>query len=209
MGKHCYSHKGKWWRKRTGRICAVALVILFICLCIILITWAILQPKKPRFTLQDATIFNFNVSAPNLLSSQMQVTVWSRNPNDKIGILYDELHIYATYHSQQITYYTTIPDTYQGHKDSNVWSPFVYGTNVPIAPYNGPLLSEDQETGSISLTIKMDGRIKWKVGAITTGRYHVHVTCPAYIAFGNKNNNGLFIGTAVKFQLQQKCSVSL
>ncbi|KAG9160424.1 hypothetical protein Leryth_008835 [Lithospermum erythrorhizon] len=206
--KVCDHHKNRQ-RKSLQRCCGAFLIILFICLFIFLLTWAILQPRKPRFILQDATIFNFNVSAPNLLSSQMQVTVFARNPNRRIGIYYDNLDIYATYHSQQITYYTVIPAAYQGHKDNNVWSPFVYGNNVPIAPYNGPALTSDQTSGSVWLTIKIDGRVKWKVGSIITGRYHLHVTCPAYIPFGNKNNNGLFAGTAVKFQLQQKCRVSL
>ncbi|KAG8376820.1 hypothetical protein BUALT_Bualt09G0103600 [Buddleja alternifolia] len=206
--KVCSHHKNKR-RKILRWFCATLIILSFILLVIVLLVWAILQPKKPRFLLQDATIFNLNVSAPNVISATVQVTVNSRNPNKRIGIYYDKMDVYATYHSQQITYYTVIPPVYQGHKEVNVWSPFIYGSNVPVAPYNGIALSQDQSNGAIKLTIKMDGRVKWKVGSFVSGRYHLHVTCPAYIPIGNSKNTGIIIGNAIKYQLSQYCSVSV
>ncbi|KAK6131607.1 hypothetical protein DH2020_034621 [Rehmannia glutinosa] len=206
--KVCSHHKSKR-RKVLRRCCAGLLIFSFIVLLVFLIIWAILQPKKPRFTLQDATIFNLNVSAPNVISTTVQVTINSRNPNSRIGIYYDKLGVYANYHNQQITYYTVIPPVYQGHKDVNVWSPFIYGNNVPVAPYNGIALSQDQSSGGIRMTIKINGRVKWKVGTFVSGRYHIHVTCPVYIPLGNSKNNGIIIGNAVKYQLSQSCSVSV
>ncbi|KAI3523152.1 hypothetical protein L1887_01209 [Cichorium endivia] len=206
--KQC-GHHGDKKRKILKRILIGLGILAVIVLLIFFITWAILQPKKPRFVLQDATIYGFNVSAPILLSSNFQVTVAARNPNSKIGIYYDKLDVYATYHSQQITYFTVIQPVYQGHKDTNIWSPFVYGTNVPVAPYNGAALSQDQSNGAIGLVIKMNGRVRWKVGSFISGRYHLHVTCPAYIPFGNKNSGIAGVVTGVKYQLSQKCSVSV
>ncbi|KAL8217073.1 hypothetical protein R6Q57_023910 [Mikania cordata] len=206
--KHC-SHHGHNKKKIIKRILIGLAILVAILLLIFFITWAILQPKKPQFVLQDATIYGFNVSAPILLSSNFQVTVSARNPNSKIGIYYDQLTIFATYHSQQITYFTVIQPVYQGHKDLNVWSPFVYGTNVPVAPYNGAALSQDQSNGAIGLVIKINGRVRWKVGSFISGRYHLHVTCPAYIPFGNKNSGIAGVVTGVKYQLAEQCSVSV
>ncbi|XP_076952905.1 NDR1/HIN1-like protein 1 [Bidens hawaiensis] len=206
--KDCGHHKDKK-KKIIKRVLIGLGIFTALVLLIFLITWAILQPKKPRFVLQDATIYGFNVSAPVLLSSNFQVTVSARNPNSKIGIYYDKLDVFATYHSQQITYFTIIQPTYQGHKDTNIWSPFVYGTNVPVAPYNGVALSQDQSNGAISLVIKINGRVRWKVGSFISRRYHLHVTCPAYIPFGNKNSGIAGVVTGVKYQLAQKCSVSV
>ncbi|KAL2503129.1 NDR1/HIN1-like 1 [Forsythia ovata] len=208
MAEKCSHHKGKRQRFIRG-CCACFLITVFILLFVILLVWAILQPKKPRFILQDATIFSLNVSAPNIISTTVQVTINSRNPNSKVGVYYDKLSVYASYHSQQITYYTIIPPVYQGHKDTNVWSPFVYGNNVPVAPYNGLALSQDQSNGAIRMIFKIDGRVKWKVGTFVSGRYHLHVTCPAYIPIGNNRNTGIVLGTAVKYQLSQSCKVSV
>ncbi|XP_073157456.1 NDR1/HIN1-like protein 1 [Henckelia pumila] len=207
--KVCSHHKNKR-RKSLLRCCACLLAAIFVVLLVVLLTWAILKPKKPRFTLQDATIFALNVSAPNVISTSVQVTVNSHNPNSRIGIYYDRLYVYATYANQQITFFTVIPPVYQGHKDFNVWSPFVYGSNVPVAPYNGIALSQVQSDGApIEMTIKIDGRLKWKVGSLTTGRYHIHVTCPVGIQLGNSKNSGIVVGNGVKYQISQGCSVSV
>ncbi|KAJ8754586.1 hypothetical protein K2173_010192 [Erythroxylum novogranatense] len=206
--KGCDKH-GHKRRKIFRRIFAGILILAFIVLLVVLLVWAILRPSKPRFILQDATVYTFNLSAPNLLTSNIQVTVSSRNPNDKIGIYYDRLDIYASYRSQQITLRTAIQPTYQGHKEINVWSPFLFGNNVPVAPYNGLALGQDQSTGTVFLMIKIDGRVRFKVGAFTSGRYHLYVQCPAYLTFGNRNT-GIVVGAnAVKYQLVTSCSVSV
>ena len=206
--KECGDHKQKR-QNRIRRLCACLLVFCFLVLLVFLITWAILQPKKPSFVVRDATIYDFKVaSSPDLFTSNFQITVSSRNPNDHIGIYYDKLDVYASYRGQQLTYYTVIPPTYQGHKSMNVWSPFISGTSVPIAPFIGEALNLDQSNGGIQMMIKINGRVRWKVGAFVSGRYHLHVTCPVYIPYGSKNDN--FDGeTSIKVPLLASCTVSV
>lgn len=206
--KDCGKH-GHGRRILFRRIFAAILVLAFIVLVTFLIIWAILRPSKPKFILQDVTVYAFNVSVPNFLTSNFQVTISSRNPNDKIGIYYDRFNIYATYHNQQITLRTALPPTYQGHKEINVWSPFIYGTEVPVAPYNSVLLGQDQNAGTILMTIKIDGRVRFKVGTFISGRYHLYVRCPTSITFGNRNNGFLVGDNPVKYQMVTSCSVSV
>ncbi|KAE8715297.1 vacuolar protein sorting-associated protein 4A-like [Hibiscus syriacus] len=206
--KDCGNH-GKGRQKLLGRIIGCLLVFLVIVLITILIIWAVLRPTKPRFILQDTTVYGFNTSTPNFLTSNFQVTVSSRNPNDRIGIYYDRLVTYATYRNQQITLRTALPPTYQGHKEINVWSPFIYGNMVPIAPDFSAALKTEQAVGSVFMVIKIDGRVRWKVGSFISGRYHLHVRCPAYITFGSRSN-GVSVGeNAIKYQLVTRCSVSV
>ncbi|KAF8064773.1 hypothetical protein N665_1167s0005 [Sinapis alba] len=80
----------------TGLVVTVAVVVFLV--------WAILHPHKPSFVLQDVTVYEFNISQPNLLTSNLQVTLSSHNPNDKIGILYDRLDIYASYRNQEVAF---------------------------------------------------------------------------------------------------------
>lgn len=210
MSKSCPEHGHKKWPKFWYRLFKYGLVIMFILLVIVLITWAILHPHKPRFVLQDTTLYTFNASTnPSLLTSTFQVTISSRNPNDKIGIYYDRLEVYATYRDQQITQRTRIPRSYEGHKDVDVWSPFIYGNSVPIAPYNSAALSQDQANSYIMVMIKIDGRVRWKVGSFISGGYHIFVRCPAYIPFGNQSKGTLVGNNAVKYQLRQRCDVNV
>ncbi|XP_010543826.1 PREDICTED: NDR1/HIN1-like protein 12 [Tarenaya hassleriana] len=208
--KECKSHGGSS-RKIVRRILWSIIGFLFIVLLTILLIWAILQPSKPRFILEDATVFAFNVSGnpPNILTSNFQITISSRNPNDKIGIYYDRLDVYASYRNQQITFRTSIPPTYQGHKEVNIWSPFVYGTDVPVAPYNALGLGEDQERGAMFLMIRADGRVRWKVGTFISGKYHLYVRCPAFIDFADRSAGVIVGDNAVKYTILTSCSVSV
>ncbi|KAK3414294.1 NDR1/HIN1-like protein 1 [Eucalyptus grandis] len=210
MSKCPHHHSGHKWRKIWRRVFKVSLVVLFIILLIVLITWAILHPHKPRFTLQDATVYAFNASAnPSLLTSTFQVTISSRNPNDNIAIYYDRLDCYATYQDQQITLSTGLPPTYEDTNSVNVWSPFLSGVSVPISPYYAAALSQDQNHGYVILTIKLSGRVRWRVGSFTSGGYHIFVNCPAYITFGSKST-GIAVGNnAVKYQLMKACDVNV
>ncbi|CAM8968745.1 unnamed protein product [Rhodiola kirilowii] len=132
MGHDCGKH-GYKPNKLFNRIFSGVLIFLLAFIIIILLVWAILHPTKPQFTMQDATVYAFNVSTnPTLLTSTIQLTITSRNLNDKIGIYYDRLDVYATYGNQQITLPTSLPSDYQGHDEVNVWSPFIFGNLVPL-----------------------------------------------------------------------------
>lgn len=200
-------------RKKLVRLILYAVGgLIIVVLLIIFLFWAITRPSKPSFILQDATLYAFNLSTgpspPNALTTNLQVTITTRNPNDKIGIYYQKADVYASYRNQQISLATLLPATYQGHKDVIVWSPFLYGNSVPVSPFVAESLGQDLNAGMVMVNIKVDGRIKWKVGTWISGRYHLHVNCPAYITFGDKSK-GIASGASVKFQLVQSCSVDV
>ncbi|GAB2300750.1 hypothetical protein Dimus_034787 [Dionaea muscipula] len=206
--KDCDHHrrrKHRWLR----RFFIPFLVVVFLVLLAVLITWAVLQPKKPRFTLQDATVFSLNLTAPNVLSSILQVTVDSHNPNHRIGVYYDRLDVYIVYRDQQITYHTSIPTAFQDTHSTNIWSPFLYGQSVPIAPITGARLTVDESRGTVPLDVKLDGRVKWRVGVFTSGTYRIHVDCPALIKYGNPAAGIAVPNNGVKYQLGFACRVSV
>lgn len=200
---HHHHHRHKLLR----RWCAAILIIFFVILVVVLIVFAVLQPKKPQFTVQDATVFVLNATAPNAVSTTIQVTIAARNPNSRLGIYYDGLAVFATYTDQQITTFTALPPTYQGPGGATVWSPFVYGTNVPVAPFIGLQLQQDSSHGGVRIKFQINGRVRWKVGAVVTGRFLLHVSCPAYIS--SLNSGGIVVNDGVKYQLSTRCSVSV
>ena len=143
--KECEHHEDER-RQLLRLVFAGVLGFIVLILLVIFLVWVILRPTKPRFVLQDATVYSFNISStnslpspasplPNTVSVTIQVTLSSHNPNERIGIYYHKLDVYASYRSQQISLATALPATYQGHKDFTVWSPFLYETSVPVSPY--------------------------------------------------------------------------
>ncbi|XP_008799695.1 NDR1/HIN1-like protein 1 [Phoenix dactylifera] len=195
--------------KLSRLIFAMILGFIILILFIILVIWLVLRPTKPKIYLQDASVSAFNVSSPeNLLSSTLQVTISTRNPNDRIGIYYDRVDVFASYKYQQITLAASVPPFYQGHNDIDVWSPYLYGVDIPVAPYLAEALVQDQSSGFLLLHIKIDGRVRWKVGTWISNHYHLYATCPAFLSFETgKGVDG--DPPAVKFQQISTCSVDV
>lgn len=132
MSESCHRHEHHKWHRFWWRVAKYSSAALLVLLIIALVTGAIIRPRKPQFILQDTTLYASNISSnPSLLTSTLQVTLSSSNPNDRIEIYYDRLDVYATYGDQQITLRTQIPGSYEGQKDVDVWSPFIYGNSVP------------------------------------------------------------------------------
>ena len=107
-----------------------------------------------------------------------QVTIASRNPNDRVGVYYKTLDAFTTYRDEPVTVPVSMPSIYQGHKDVSVWSPVMSGDAVPVAQYVADAMKQDIAAGYVLLHVKVEGRVKWKVGSWVSGGYHLFVTCP-------------------------------
>ncbi|KAK4773607.1 hypothetical protein SAY87_028626 [Trapa incisa] len=213
----CPGHHDEERQALHRRIFTFIIGFLVLILLTIFIVFLILRPSKPSFILQDATVYEFNASSslpvaaaaspdPSFLNSNIQTTVSSRNPNDRIGIYYDQLDAYASYRGQQVTLPVLLPESYQGHKEVIEWSPFLLGRSVPLPPYTGDALAQDLNEGMVLLNVKIDGRVKWKVGTWISGSYHLHVNYPALLML---KTSAAGPGLSMKVQLSQHCTVDV
>ncbi|KAG6481456.1 NDR1/HIN1-like protein 1 [Zingiber officinale] len=212
--RDCGHRDGDCERRRFyRRLFACFLFLIVIVLLIVLIVWLVLRPTRPRFYLQDTSVVQLNLTeGTGLLTSVLQVTISSRNPNDRIGIYYDRLVSYARYQGQQITTSAILPTGYQGHNDVIVWSPYLFGLSVPLAPDLAAALSQDQHAGYVLLSVRIDGRLRWKVGTWISGRYHLHVNCPAFLVLDSSKPYAPDAGSYFyRFQFPQyaRCSVDI
>ncbi|EHA8591511.1 NDR1/HIN1-like protein 1 [Cocos nucifera] len=190
------------WRRHSlfGRLFTCFLCLIILVLFVILVVWLVLRPSKPKFYLQGATVGQFNLSDPNLLSSVIQVTISSCNPNDHISIYYDRLDVYAAYRGQQITAPpTTLLTVYQDHNDVIVWSPYLNGTAILLAPYLATTVVQDESAEVMLIHIKIDGSLRWKVGTWISSHYHIDVNCPALFT----------VDSSKRFQFQNNTSCSV
>lgn len=181
--KHC-ANKGLNIGKFYKKLYWAGFTFLLSVLALILLIWLILHPTKPEFSLKEADIYQLNLSGPHLLNSSIQLTLLSKNPNKKVGIYYDMVQVYASYKGQQITVYTSLPPFYQGHEESNLLTASLAGTGLPVAPSFGYEVGRDQTAGKLVLSLKLNGRLRWKVGTWVSGRYRINVNCVAVMPFG-------------------------
>ncbi|URD84309.1 hypothetical protein MUK42_08460 [Musa troglodytarum] len=192
------------------RLFAAFLLLVIVALLAVLIVWLVLRPTKPKFYLQDASVVQFNLtSGVGLLTSVFQITLSSRNPNDRIGVYYDRIDAYVLYKGQQITAATALPPGYQGHNDVTVWSPYLYGVAVPLAPYLADALSQDENAGYILLYVRVGGRLRWKVGTWISGHYHLQVNCPVFLTIDGRNPHGDGPVPYFHFRQMTSCSVDV
>ncbi|KAI3408651.1 uncharacterized protein J3R85_020161 [Psidium guajava] len=182
-------------------------LLLHICSLVYMVILVAPPPLTPSPHFRINRVFIDNQTY--LLSSTFQLTVSSRNPSgNRRSLLYEGLRVHVSYHDQQVTLATRLPPTYEGRGGVDVWSPFVYGASVPIAPYNALALNQDQSDGFVKMKVKLQGHVRWRPGIFTSGGF-ISVDCPAYITTGSKNI-GVPLGfSAVKYQLMQRCGVSL
>ncbi|KMZ68726.1 harpin-induced like protein 20 [Zostera marina] len=202
--------KGDCERRRClKQVCGCLFLFVFLVLLTILIIFLVLRPTKPKFYLKDATIYDLDLDSSDgfYLNTTIQVTLSSRNPNDRIGIYYDRLDVYAEYKSQQITLPTRVNRAYQGHNDVTVWSPFLYGRNVPVASDLCVTLVQDQTAGLVLIHIKVAGKLRWKVGTWTSNKYHIHVTCPAFMTVDSTSGHNHML--TYRFQQITGCTVDV
>ncbi|CAL1404394.1 unnamed protein product [Linum trigynum] len=158
-------------------------------LCFIFIIYFTLRPSKPQFALQQADVYQLVLLAPtNLLNSSIQLTFLSTNPNQRVGIYYDEFQVYAAYRGQQITADTPIPGFYQGHQETNLLTASLVASGLPVAPSFRYEVGRDQVAGRMVLRLKGRGKLRWKVGSWVSGGYRFNVDCVAVMPFGDSNS---------------------
>lgn len=181
--KHCAKHGINLHKRYKKLFYALSTFLLFI-LTLVILVWLILRPTKPHFYLKETDIYQLNLSGPHLLNSSIQITLISKNPNKRVGVFYDQLQAYASYKGQQITVHASLPPFYQGHEDRNLLTASLLGDSVPVALSFGYEVGRDQLSGKLLLGVKLNGRLRWKVGTWVSGRYAFNVDCVAVMTLG-------------------------
>ncbi|XP_019173409.1 PREDICTED: NDR1/HIN1-like protein 12 [Ipomoea nil] len=115
--------------KKSFNCCGVLLLFFSTLFCISLCVAmsAQISLTQPRFFLRHATLHNFNLTAGNLLTTNISVALTAHIPYKHRGIYYDRLHVYAVYRNQRVTLPAPLTASYQAYKDVAVWSGFLSG----------------------------------------------------------------------------------
>ncbi|XP_022137824.1 NDR1/HIN1-like protein 1 [Momordica charantia] len=182
--KHCADKQGLKIHKRYKKLFLALSAFLCAISLLILLLWLTLHPSKPQFCVNEVVVYQLQLIDLHLLNSSIQLTLSSKNPNQKVGIYYDQLQVHAAYKRQQITLDTSFPPFYQAHQETNLLTAFLAATTLPVAPSFGYEVGRDQTAGRLLLSLRAMGRLRWKVGTWVSGRYRFTVDCVAVMPFG-------------------------
>jgi hypothetical protein len=157
--------------------CTIITIFLLLVGVTALTLWLVYRPHKPQFKLVGAAIYELNTSSPPLISTTMQFTVITRNPNKRVSIYYDKLSVFVSYKDQAITPQVMLPPLYHRRHSTVAVSPVVGGGAVPVSVDVANGLVTDEAYGVVALRLVFLGRIRWKAGAIKTMHYGAYVKC--------------------------------
>ncbi|GLJ14801.1 hypothetical protein SUGI_0240300 [Cryptomeria japonica] len=190
--------------KFRHRLCQGLSIFIVVVGFIILVIYLALHPQKPGFSLQDAIITQWTVTDDRMLTSSLQFTIISQNSNDKIGVHYDQISAYATYMAKQITSPSPLTPFYLGHNDATIIYPCFNESVSQLGPVVVDYLRDEWDRGILSVNLRIEGKIQWKVGPWTSGHYHLNVNCVTIVAFTNCSNDARLPLEEVK-----RCHVSV
>ncbi|KAF5178353.1 NDR1/HIN1-like protein [Thalictrum thalictroides] len=146
-----------------------------------LIVWLVYRPHSPHFTVVGAAIYELNTTTPTMISTTMQFTIVTRNPNKRTSIYYDHLSMYVSYRNQQITQAVLLPPLFHETKTTVALSPIIGGGFVPVSMEVANGLQMDQAYGVVGLRLVLVGRLKYKGGSIKSGHYGMYVKCDVMV----------------------------
>ncbi|XP_040999094.1 NDR1/HIN1-like protein 12 [Juglans microcarpa x Juglans regia] len=164
-------------KSRRKVICTCITIFLLLVGATALTLWLVYRPHNPQFKIIGIAIYELNYSAAPLVTTNMQFTVVTRNPNKRISIYYDRLSVSVWYRNQAITPQVMLPPFFHKHHRTVTVSPVLGGGEIPVSVEVANGLVMDEADGVMGLSLVLLGRLRWKVGAIKTTHYGIYVKC--------------------------------
>ncbi|KAE8657759.1 Response regulator, putative isoform 1 [Hibiscus syriacus] len=161
--------------------CLCVFIFLLLAGAAVLTVWFIYHPRKPRFIIVGAAVYELNATSQPFISTSMQFTIVMRNPNKRVSIFYNNLQAYVSYRNQQITPTIDLPPLHHKTKSTVSLSP-VLGSGMVLASgevVNGLMI--DETYGVVALKVVLLGKLRWKAGAIRTLKYGFYVRCDVWV----------------------------
>ncbi|XP_004485684.1 uncharacterized protein At1g08160-like [Cicer arietinum] len=144
----------------------IAIIILALIILVgiaVLIIWLVLKPKHLQYSVENASIHDFNLTDANHLYANFDFTIRANNPNSKVSFYYDSVEVSVRYEDQTLATNAVQP-FFQPHK--NVTRMHVRLTSQTVALYDSVPkdLKLEKSSGDIELDVLIRARIRFKVG---------------------------------------------
>ncbi|KAH6823330.1 Late embryogenesis abundant hydroxyproline-rich glycoprotein family [Perilla frutescens var. hirtella] len=171
-------------REPRRALCAFIVISLFLLGVTALTLWLVYRPHHPRFRVVSAAVYQLNTSSPPFISATMQFSLLARNPNKRVSIYYESLSAFVSYRNFAITSPVILPPLFQETKSTVALSPLVGGGPVAVeAAELGNALAMDEAYGVVGVSLVLNGKLRYKAGAIRSGPHGIYVRCDLLLSF--------------------------
>ncbi|XP_022730972.1 NDR1/HIN1-like protein 13 [Durio zibethinus] len=169
-------------RQSTCRSCCCCLlttILVFLLAAAILaaVVYFVFKPESPKYSVESVAIKGFNLTSSSPLSPEFDVTVRANNPNDKIGIYYEEGSSVKVFYEEVNVCNGALPAFYQPTNNVTMFETALKGSGIELSKAALRALSDEQNKGMVPFTLKLRAPVKIKLGSIKTFEITVKVTC--------------------------------
>ncbi|XP_073009728.1 NDR1/HIN1-like protein 10 [Typha latifolia] len=181
----------------------VFIVVLIVLGFVALILYLFYHPDEMQVIVETASLTRFTLvsDTPNSCTFfNLSLTVALRNPNYFVGIHYDRLEADAFRNNEPFGW-TTLPAFYQEQKNTDIVTAIVQRhTYMPIESEE---FKYDDGTGLSNVEVRLEGRVRYRFGAVVTKSHSLRVECPLTLQL---ITTGISWNAGRDFQ-RTKCSV--
>ncbi|KAK9078358.1 hypothetical protein SSX86_002415 [Deinandra increscens subsp. villosa] len=168
-------------RSRRSCCCSCCLWITFTILVLIVIAavaggvfYVLYRPHRPSFAVSSLQVAQFNLTSSNQLNTRFNFTVTARNPNRKIAFYFDPVSV--SIDSNRVGVGDgSIPAFVMPKKNTTKLRAVVSTTGQAVD--DNSLKSDLKNKKSLPLTIKLDTKVKVKIGSLKTKKVPIRVVC--------------------------------
>ncbi|KAI3706435.1 hypothetical protein L6452_24179 [Arctium lappa] len=177
-------------RYNLVRLIAIVLLALIVLVGLtILIIWLTIKPKKLVYSIEDGSVHNYNLSNSNHLNATYYFVLRAYNPNKKVSVYYDKVHIVVLYDDQTIS--TGIIDPfYQPKRNATRFKLNLSSHDVTLPQQIARDLKVERSSGQIEMIVKLKARIRFKVGMWKSRHYRMKVTCAPILVHYYSSSKG-------------------
>nr|AFK38030.1 unknown [Lotus japonicus] len=164
----------------------------------VLIFYLIVQPRPFKFYVNEAKSTQFDYTN-NTLRYNMALNFTARNPNKKLSIYYDKVEALAYYEDSRFAsddVITHLNSFRQYKKSSSPMSATFSGERVMLLDSDQLLeLSKDKSAGVYDIFVRLNFRIRFRLGDLISGDYKPKVKCDLKVPFSNNATSTFFAVT--------------
>ncbi|XP_068645151.1 uncharacterized protein At1g08160 [Aristolochia californica] len=173
-------------RSRILRCVVIAILCMIVMHgLIVLLAWLIIKPRPVSYTVEDGSLHGFSL-ANDSLNATFGITLRVNNPNHRMALSYRSFDISVWFKDQMLAF-DEIGAFQQRRRNSTRIEAKAEARSVQLMRYVADELNRQKKSGEIKLQIRVKARLRFKVGIVKTGVYHLKAFCSPVVLHFNAN----------------------
>lgn len=141
------------------------------------VVYLLYRPQRPSFSVSALKLSTFNLTGAGKVTASVDLAVVARNPNKKIEFLYDPTTVAVSSDGADVAD-GSFPAFAQGAKNTtSLRAAIGSGGARAVDAGAATALRSDLRKGEVPLTVRLETKVRVKMGGVKTEKVGIKVTC--------------------------------